>query len=423
MLFSLLFMLFIMSSLINIVHMGAYLIAANMYDVASYRRLRRIPKGKFKPVKRKVTVLIPAHNEQASIVRSIKSVLASSYRNIEIIVIDDASTDNTRAIVRSFIKKNRRKNIKLMYKRTNSGKAAALNHALRTARLGDFVMTLDADSQIRPNTIENTVKYFADMNVAGVAANVVVTNTDSILGLVQKFEYMIAYRSKKFFSMTNSEFIVGGVASTYRTEVIRRVGFYDDDVLTEDIDLSLKVVSLGNKYHRLVYGADVVAYTEGVTKFGSLIRQRYRWKMGSLQTLLKHRELFASNESKYTKMLTYYRIPMAFLGEFLVLIEPLMIAFILYICFASFNSALIVGSYMTITLYVLLNVLPDENMTRGEKLQMAAYSPIIYFLFYIMNIVQLSAIVRCLRNYRQVQRKVSTGSTWVSPERVGAADI
>jgi poly-beta-1,6-N-acetyl-D-glucosamine synthase len=230
---------------------------------------------------------------------------------------------------------------------------------------------------------------------------------------------MVGYRSKKFFSVTNSEIVVGGVASTYRRETMKKVGYYDDDIMTEDIALSLKVVAQGNKENRIVYGVDVVAMTEGVLTFKALLRQRYRWKMGNLQSILKYRHLFANRDDAYSRMLTWYRIPMAFFGEILLLLEPFALAYIVYLCIKMDSLIIILGAYVTITIYLLWNVFHDEHMDFVKKLKTAGYAPVMYFIMYIMNVVQLVAIIRCLINYQKVLRKVKTSSTWTSPERQG----
>lgn len=413
-----LFYLFITLSLVNTFHFGFYLVGANYYDIQKFKANSK-PKKRSRKPRPLVSVIIPAHNEEKSIVRNLDSVRRSDYRNIEIIVVDDASTDSTRALVRRYIKSHPKSNIRLMFKRKNVGKASAMNHALRNGIRGEFIMTLDADSVLHKRSISNAIKYFDDPKIVGVAANVRVMDNTSILGLLQKFEYLVAYRSKKVFSVTNCEYIIGGVASTYRTQVIKKVGFYDDDIITEDIALSLKIIAMGNKEYRVVYGVDVVAMTEGVQSIKALLRQRYRWKMGSLQSIYKHRDLFGNVGSLYTLMLTWYRIPMAFLGELFLLAEPLVLGFIIYCCFVLGNLWLVAGAYMTITVYLLWNILPDEQLDSSGKLRMVIYSPVMYFILYIMNFVQIVAVVRCLFNLRQVTRKVKTSSTWKSPERQG----
>ena len=228
---AILFYIFVIVSMINILHFGFYLVGANYYDILRYRK-NSDTKKKSHAKKPTVSVLIAAHNEELSIVRCLDSVLNSSYRKLEVIVIDDASKDKTRSLVRQYIKAHPKKNVRLRFRRKNGGKGEALNHALRSGVSGELVMTLDADSLIHKESIANAVRYFSDPKVVGVAANVRVLDSQTILGLLQKFEYIIAYRSKKFFSITNSEYIVGGVASTYRTSVLKKVGFYDNDIQT-----------------------------------------------------------------------------------------------------------------------------------------------------------------------------------------------
>jgi len=412
------FYLFVTVAMVNVMHFGFYLVGANIYDIWQAFRSN-------KPVKRSrkqrplVSVLIPAHNEEKAIIRCLDSVRHSSYRKLEIIVIDDASNDNTAQLVMNYICKYPNRSISLLVMQKNRGKAGALNHALSRQAQGELIMTLDADSVLHKQAIKNAVSYFDNPKVAGVAANVRIMDSTRILGLLQKFEHMIGYRSKKFYSLANSEFIIGGVASTYRRNILKQVDFYDEDTVTEDIGLSLKVVSLGNRDHRIVYAADVVAMTEGVQTFGALVKQRYRWKMGSLQNLLKNRQLFANNGEQYSRMLTLYRIPMAFLGELLLLLEPLLLGYIIYLAFVFHTPTLILGAYITITLYILWTIWPDEHTSWPRKLQLTLYAPLMYFIFYIMNVVQYAAVIRCLFNYKQVLRQGESVGNWVSPERSG----
>lgn len=399
--------------IINMIHFCLYLAGANLYDIQRFKqRTSRKSRQRHVPL---VSVLVPAHNEEQTIIRCLDSIRTNTHRKLEIIVIDDASTDRTAALVRTYIKQHAGRNIRLIKKRRNSGKGEALNTALRRYAKGDLVMTLDADSVLDKKAVKNATRYFEDSQVVGLAANVRIMDDESILGLVQKFEHMIGYRSKKFYSITNSEFIIGGVASTYRRDVLKRVRFYDTDTITEDIGLSLKVVSEGNQEQRIVYAADVAAMTEGVRSFSDLLKQRYRWKMGSLQNLIKYRALFANRASRYSRMLTWYRIPFAFFGEILLLLEPICLAYIFLLSIQIQNPVLFASAYVTISLYILWNLWPDEHMNTRQKLRMTFYVPVMYFLFFIMNVVQITAALRCILHFNQVITR--SGSTWISPKR------
>ncbi len=418
MLQDILFFMFMAISIINLVHICFYLVGANFYDIIGFKaQVKRKTRLRHQPY---VTVLIPAHNEELSITHCLDSVRGSTMRNLEIIVIDDFSTDSTFQIVTDYIRNNPDFNHQIRLFRTphNIGKAGALNHAFKRGIRGEFVMTLDADSLLDSQAIENAVEYFRDPKVAGVAANVRVLQSSSMLGILQRFEYMVGYRSKKFYSLSNSEFIIGGVASTYRYSVLKEVGFYDNDIQTEDIALSLKIAAMGNRDYRLVYGADVLAHTQGVQTFKALLRQRYRWKLGSLQSLMKNKNLFMSSQKKYSRSLTMYRIPMAFLSELIIMVEPFLVLYIIYLSFMMMTLSSFIGAYSFITLYLLWNLWPDEHMKFTQKLRMTAYAPMMYFLFYIMNFVQFTAVLRCVFNFKQVLRRKPTSAVWTSPERM-----
>ncbi|MFP5312041.1 MAG: glycosyltransferase family 2 protein [Actinomycetes bacterium] len=430
----LIFWLFAAVSILYVVHFGLYLVGANFYDIWQQRRkgIRgvRLPTA-YQPecaatatwtrkglteVPGLVTVVIAAHNEEAVIVRTLESVRRSTYESLQVLVADDASSDLTGRLVRDFQVRHPEMDLHVVRMKKNVGKGAALNEALRRHARGQFVMTLDADSIISRDAITNALSYFDDPYVAGVAANVQIMEENTALGILQRFEHMIGYRSKKLYSLLNCEFVVGGVASTYRTRVLRKVDFYDTDTLTEDIGLSTKITSLGNRRFRMIYGADVVAKTEGVLTFRALAKQRYRWKYGSIQNLVKYRGLTLNPSRRYTPSLTYYRMPMALLSEFTLLVSPLAWTYAVYWSLATYTPALIVGAYATITAYTLLTIWMDENLTRRERARLSVYAPTAYFLFYIMDLVQLTAAVRCIVRSRGLVRRPEI-NTWKSPQR------
>jgi cellulose synthase/poly-beta-1,6-N-acetylglucosamine synthase-like glycosyltransferase len=411
--------MFAISSTLYVVHIGLYLVGANFYDMWQYRRQHRRQNRKAQDYQPLVTVIMSAHNEEKVLVRSLESIVRSSYKKIQIVVMDDASTDATLAIARRFQRQHPQFDMTVGHMKTNVGKGKALNHGLSKFARGELVMTLDGDSLVSPKAIENAVSYFTDPTIAGVAANVRVIEEHSVLSVLQTIEHMIGYRSKKFYSVTGCEFVVGGVASTYRMSVLREVGFYDTDTLTEDIGLSTKIVNQGNRRYRMIYGADIAAMTEGVATFKALFRQRYRWKYGSMQNLVKYRHLIARPRKKYTHTLTLYRMPMAVFSELVILVGPFIWLYVIYASMQLHDPRLAIGAYFTITAYTMMTLWFDEHIKFWNRLRMSFYAPIMYFIFYIMDLVQLAAVLRCAFKIRSLLKQKETGSTWVSPERVG----
>lgn len=431
------FWLFAGVSILYVMHFGLYLMGANIYDVWQQRRKQlkgiqphvqheaecaatTIATGRWvSEVPGLVSIVVAAHNEEAAIVDTLNSIGRSAYRSFEVIVADDASTDRTGQLVREYQMSHPEMDLRIVRMSTNVGKGVALNAALGQHARGEFVMTLDADSTIEPTAITNALSYFDDPYVAGVAANVRILESTTVLGILQRFEHMIGYRSKKLYSLLNCEFVVGGVASTYRMRVLRMVNFYDTDTQTEDIGLSAKITKLGNRRFRLVYGADVVAKTEGVLTLRALAKQRFRWKYGSIQNLIKYRGMILNPSSRYTRTLTFYRMPMAVLSEFTLLLSPLVWTYAIYWSMVKQTPALIIGAYATITAYTLLTVWMDENLSVRERARLSIYAPTAYFLFYIMDLVQLTSAIRCILRPRGLFQR-SELNTWQSPQRAGS---
>jgi len=445
--------LLVTANILSMVHLGLYVVGANVYDIKEFKRkkaarqqIQKAPVTKPQPL---ISVIIPAYNERLGVPRTLDSIRRSTYPNVEVIVVNDGSKDNTAEVVRSYISKQkdyittshmvrsmrsgrlyrkytRERAAKLSIKlvnQTNQGKGAALNNAIANHVRGELMMSLDADSLLDPYAIERAVRHFDNPEIIGIAANVRVMGGDNWLALLQRFEHMIGYRSKKFYTLSKSEFIVGGVASTYRTDIVKAAGMYDTDTQTEDIGLSMKLIAhQGNRTQRIEYAADVVAMTEGVQTYKALIKQRYRWKLGCLQNLFKYRALLLNgDDEKYTRRLTVYRLPMAILSELLLLVEPLMLGFIVYLSVSRRSLGIVLGAYITMTLYTMWTIWPDEHLTNKQKVKMSLQGIYMYLVFYAMDLVQLAAVYRCIRNYKKVTFRTATESTWVSPERAGAS--
>lgn len=433
------------ANLFMITHIGLYSVGANIYDLKkAYKNKKKVNR---RPSRQPlVSVLIPAHNEELCIKRTLDSVLSNTYPNLEVIVVDDASTDKTVEKVKAYIKWMPRVGTKhykplrwqkrvinqrflhnpvttkpvRIYSFSRRGKGGVLNGGISKHAKGELVMCLDGDTILDEKAIETAVSYFKDRRVIGVAANVRIMGGKSWLTVLQRFEHMVGYRSKKFHTINSSEMIIGGVASTYRMSALKKVKFYDTDTMTEDIGLSMKMVyKYGNVKKKIVYASDVIAMTEGVQTYKALAQQRYRWKLGNLQNIFKYRSLIFSRNSKYTKRLTAYRLPVAILSELLLLIEPILIIYLIYLSFYYHTFIVLMGGYVTITLYVFLTLWQDEHIGFLQKIRMSLSAVVVYALFYAMDLVQYSAIVRSLIAHKELFGKKQSIVPWSSPARTG----
>ncbi len=233
-----------------------------------------------------VSVIIPAFNEARVIAASVRRVLASTDVGLEIIVVDDGSTDATSAIVsEAFHDEPRVRLITL----ANGGKARALNHALTLAR-GDIVVSLDADTEFEPQTIARLARWFADPGIGAVAGNAKVGNRVNLVTRWQAVEYVTAQNlERRALARFDAITVVPGAVGAWRRAALTAVGGYPTDTLAEDQDLTIAIQRAG---WRVGYDTDAVAWTEAPETFRALAKQRYRWAFGTLQCLWKHGSIF-----------------------------------------------------------------------------------------------------------------------------------
>src|SRR5258705_9498942 len=229
-----------------------------------------------------VTVLIPAHNEESVIVQTVRSVLLSDLSGIHVIVVDDGSSDRTLELLESNFGKN---NCVQIIHQVNRGKAAALNNALSHAHTA-FVVTIDADTEIETDAIRKLLRHFSDPKVGAVAGNVKVGNRSRWLTRWQALEYITSQNmEKRAFDLLNCITVVPGALGAWRREAIEAAGGITADTVAEDADLTIAIRRLG---WRVTYDEEAIAWTEAPETPGQLIRQRFRWTFGTLQSFWKH---------------------------------------------------------------------------------------------------------------------------------------
>lgn len=405
-------------SSVNLLRVLVYLVSSDIYELRSFRSKQKSSKAG-KPFRPWITVIIPAYNEEICITRTVESVLGNGYGRKQVIVVDDGSTDRTYQALRSLKKVHKKANLKIV-KQKNRGKAAAINNALFKHAKGSLVMVLDADSLLHPEALENMVQHFSNPNVLAAASNVKIIDSRSVLGLAQRFEYLISYRTKRALSLLNIEYIIGGVGSTFRKKVVKDVGGYDTDTMTEDIDFTLKIIKeYGNKKQAISYAADVITYTESVMSFRSLVKQRFRWKYGRFQSFIKNRTLFFNQDKRYDKKLTCLQLPYALWAELVLLIEPLLVGFIGYIVVAYGDLHSLLTVYLVVTGYIFLNVMGEPSETFRSKLRLSLWAPVMYIVLYILLIVEFAALLQSIYKAQQL-RSGEKDTTWQHVERAGA---
>ncbi|HWU27411.1 MAG TPA: polysaccharide deacetylase family protein [Rhizomicrobium sp.] len=232
-----------------------------------------------------VSVVVPAYNEARVIASTVRTILASDHRNLEVIVVDDGSLDDTSGVVRrDFAGDDRVQLIRV----ANGGKATALNTGVHHAK-GEIVVALDADTQFARTTISRLVRWFADPVVGAVAGNAKVGNRVNMITRWQALEYIVAQNlERRALAALGTLTVVPGAVGAWRKSALMAAGGYPSDTLAEDQDLTIQLQSLG---YSVRFDSTAIAWTEAPNTFAGLARQRFRWAYGTLQCLWKYRSI------------------------------------------------------------------------------------------------------------------------------------
>jgi biofilm PGA synthesis N-glycosyltransferase PgaC len=235
-----------------------------------------------------VSVLIPAYCEEKVIAETLECATRIDYPDYEVVVVDDASTDGTREVVRPFVESGR---TRLIAKQVNEGKAMAMNDALPCLR-GEIILVMDADAYPDSQILRWMVPHFQSARVAGVTGNPRVANRETYLAQLQVVEFTsIVSLLRRAQRIWGRILTMSGVVGAFRRSALIDVGLYSPEMATEDIDMTW---SLQRAHYDIRYEPRALVWMKVPPTLASLIVQRTRWATGLAQVLRRYAYLTGS---------------------------------------------------------------------------------------------------------------------------------
>jgi len=292
-----------------------------------------------------LTVIIAAFNEGRVIAKTLHSLLDTDFTGeIQVIVVDDGSKDDTAEVVASLAAAEPRI---LLLRQPNRGKAIALSHGVSRAR-HEIIVFLDADTLFERGTLGALIEPFRNPLVGAVSGNARVGNTRTFIARCQSVEYICGFNlDRRAYTVWNCITVVPGAVSALRKSAIEAAGGFSHDTLAEDTDLTL---TLHRLRYRIEFAARAVAWTEAPETFRTLAKQRFRWAFGTMQCLWKHRDMVFA--TKYGA-LGWFSLPSIWFFQIgLVALTPLVDAILLWSIF--FGVAGVIWYYFAIFLFLEL---------------------------------------------------------------------
>ncbi|MFT3909929.1 MAG: glycosyltransferase [Ferruginibacter sp.] len=272
--------------LFSLFMIGIFLSIGRMTAMASLayiqkRKEKKLPASNAQPG---VSVIVPAYNEEVNAVRTVQSLLQQDYPNIEIVFVDDGSKDNTFNSVKDFFAAVPK--VKVVTK-TNGGKATALNYGIDIAS-NDYVVCIDADTQLKSDAITELMKKFNSEKTGAVAGNVKVGNEINMITNWQSIEYITSQNfDRRAFDLLNCITVVPGAIGAFNKSAVIEAGGFTTDTLAEDCDLTMRLHRNGWLVRN---STTAISYTEAPETMKQFLKQRFRWSFGVMQCFWKHRD-------------------------------------------------------------------------------------------------------------------------------------
>jgi len=302
-----------------IIYIGIFitLYITTLWLVVFEENKNKIYKPKLKKNYPNTCIIVPCFNEEKTIIKTVRSLLDLDYPKdkLEILIVDDGSTDKTYQQAEKLLK---HKQVKLFHKE-NGGKWTALNYGIERTN-AEFIGCLDADSFVVPDALKIVMAYFNDKNIMAVTSSLKVYQPKNILQQFQKIEYIIMITYRKVFSWLNGLTVIPGPFSIYRKEVFEKLGLFVYGHNTEDCEMALRLQS---KNWRIANAPDACVYTTTPTSLKGLQKQRVRWYQGSVRNGWDYKFMFMNKKYEDFGLFILPTIPLAILTFIIMILYAL----------------------------------------------------------------------------------------------------
>ncbi|MDE1843119.1 MAG: glycosyltransferase family 2 protein [Thaumarchaeota archaeon] len=347
----------------------------------------------------RVSIIVPAYNEEKVIEKTIQALIETKYPYKEIILIDDGSVDETFVIMSRY-----KKQAKVLHKE-NGGKASAINLGLAYST-GEIITIVDADTIIGRESLIHLVKGFSvDKNVAAVAGNIKVRNRKNWLTWCQAAEYVsgiqIARRALDVFGAIS---VVPGALGAFKKNILEEIGSYHKDTLVEDFDVTLKIL----KTKLAISGStNAIAYTEAPESLMNLYKQRKRWYRGNLQVFSRHSDALTN-----PRFGTLQRLVFPYM-----IFSSCVMPFVSFITLGSaIYAGLTGGTWFVLEMFAIFSVLQTLQVALAVRLDNEEPKLVAYGIFLVIGFKQILDIFLISSIFGYLK---SRDGTWTSAERVG----
>ncbi|KQT26106.1 glycosyl transferase family 2 [Chryseobacterium sp. Leaf405] len=340
----------------------------------------------------KVSIIVPAYNEEVNIISSLHNLLQQNYPNFDIIMVDDGSKDSTYKKAKAEFTDHPRLKI---FSKINGGKATALNFGISQTD-AEYVVCIDADTKLEQNAVKYLIARFLNSSpeekIAAVAGNVKVGNTVNWLTKWQSIEYTTSQNFDRLaYANINAITVIPGAIGAFKKSVIDEIGGYSSDTLAEDCDITVKILRNG---YTVANENRAVAVTEAPESVKQFLKQRFRWTYGIMQMFWKQRHTFLN--PKY-KGLGLWAMPNILLFQYIIPFFSPLADVIMFLGILSGNGDKIFSYYLIFLLVDASLALMAFIIQREKLVNLLYIIPQRFGYRWLMYIVLFRSLRRALK--------------------------
>ncbi|WP_343595799.1 poly-beta-1,6-N-acetyl-D-glucosamine synthase [Acinetobacter sp.] len=360
------------------------------------------------------SIIIPCFNEQAQVRQTIRYALQTQYPEFEVIAVNDGSSDQTGAILDELEQQHER--LRVVHLATNQGKAFALRSGALVSKY-EYLVCIDGDALLHPHAalwmMHHLTKY---PRVGAVTGNPRILNRSSILGKLQVGEFSsiigLIKRAQRTYGRV---FTVSGVIAGFRKTALERVGFWSEDKITEDIDISWK---LQFDHWDIQYIPQALCYIYMPETLKGLWKQRLRWAQGGIEVLREYipkamkwrlRRMWPVVFESFVSAIWAYIIVLIFILFFVGLIFPIPQDLRIHTLLPEWHGA-ILGVTCLIQFFISLWI---DKRYDGSKQFIRNYFWVIWYPLFFWLVTIFTTVAAVPKALFQPKKR----ARWVSPDR------
>lgn len=355
------------------------------------------------------SIVVPAKNEETVLPRLLNALLRQNYprEKLEIIVVEDGSTDGTVEACKEYVDEGR---VRIIHSEVSNGKPSALNRALKVST-GDIIAVFDADSIPEQNALFNAAKHFQDKSIAALQGRTLTLNSDvNMLTKFVSYEETLWYEGYLKGKDTLNLFVhLKGSCQFIRRNVLVRLGGWSEKHLSEDMEISAR---LTEKDYRIKYASDVRSWQESPENLTRMFRQRTRWFRGSMEVALTYGRLIKKPSLKILDA------EATLFGPFVLIISLLsyiLSPLVLYQLDEAVIFTITLGGWATLTATLIAGAVALLYVAKPKRIRDTLWLPFIYAYWSFQAFLATWALIKILfKAPKEWKRTPKTGAIAVA---------